>query len=250
MLIFLICLSLGFVLMTALIAVCFQSICRLTDELLNAFKPNPVNLSHDLPDPWAPITPDKRYELYVQTTEQLQDFANKTSDSFEKAMITLSGGALGLSITFLSQLKDRDINYPLLMPISWLCFATSLGVMIWSFQVSRASYDKQMFVLDRKYFDYADEVNELEQRPAKIAAKAVWLFYAGIACLCVFGFVNAGSIMSNKNNNVKIQLNEGNPPRLSPALGKPKPVVTQNTSPAGTTSTTNTATPSTPKKSP
>ncbi|MBU6454363.1 MAG: hypothetical protein KGS72_21525 [Cyanobacteria bacterium REEB67] len=158
-----------------------------------------VDVAEALPsDPWAPITPEKRYELYIQQSKQYEDFAQKNSDSFEKAMITLSGGALGLSMTFLGFVKDRQhIEAGFLIPTSWILFALSLILMIWSFQITHDAYDRQLTILDRRYFEFSDENNPLRMLPNRIAAIAVWLFYAGITCLCTFGFMNWKHIIHN-----------------------------------------------------
>lgn len=169
-------------------------------------------------DPWEAITPEKRYELYTQNEERIQEFAQKNSESFEKAMLFLSTGGLTLSVTLLGLIKDRKLEYPFLMPLSWVFFAGAIGFMIWSYQVTRDSYDRQLTVLDRRYFEYSDETNELMTEPSKITNIAVWLFHTGIVCLCAFGLINGGNIMGLDKTG---KINEDNPPRVSTALGKP-----------------------------
>lgn len=140
-------------------------------------------------------------------------------------MITLSGGALGLSITFLGQIKDQIVECPIFMPVSWICFGTSLCFMLWSYQVSREAYDRQLFVLDKRYFEYSEEDNPLRERPQLIARVAMTFFCIGLLCLSMFGLINAENIMSGKKQEQKrsarIIEQRGNPPRVSPALGKP-----------------------------
>lgn len=186
-----------------------------------------ATVSTNIPEanPWEVITPEKRYQLYIDSCKQIESYAQSISDSFEKAMITLSGGALGLSITFLGQVKGQMLEWVVLMPYSWICFGCSLVFMLWSYQVSRDSYDKQLFVLDRNYFDYAEEQNPLRERPQQIARFALGFFCIGLVLLSVFGFINAGNVMAEKKTTDKqtgqILETRGNPPRISPALGRP-----------------------------
>jgi len=157
------------------------------------YEPAPID---ELPDPWLPITPERRYSLYIQQAYQIEDFAQKNSDSFEKAMIALSGGAFGLSISGLGLLKGKAIKLGILMPISWCFFALSLGLMLWAYQVSREAYDKQLTTLDRHYFEYSDEVNPLKDKPRQISSFAVWLFYGGLASMCLFALINWPCLLS------------------------------------------------------
>jgi hypothetical protein len=63
---------------------------------------------------------DKDLKKYRQS---LIDTQIKLSESYDKLLITLSGGALALSITFLKDvIGSKEISCPSLLLISWALF--------------------------------------------------------------------------------------------------------------------------------
>ena len=64
-------------------------------------------------------------ELDKYRTELLQT-VQKLNESYDKIIITLSGGALGLSVIFLKDvIKDNKLESPELLIWSWALFITS-----------------------------------------------------------------------------------------------------------------------------
>jgi hypothetical protein len=67
--------------------------------------------------------------------------------TFDKAIMTLSGGALGLSITFLHDVAPHPTHRKLLAT-SWSCFVLSLLVTLISFVTSQAAIKARIAELD------------------------------------------------------------------------------------------------------
>lgn len=61
----------------------------------------------------------------------LVDTQRKLNESYDKLLITLSGGALALSIAFLKDvIGANDISYPMLLLVSWGLFVLSLASIL------------------------------------------------------------------------------------------------------------------------
>ena len=72
--------------------------------------------------------------------------------SFDKAMLTLSAGALGLSITFIHNIAPNPQCINLLI-ISWCFFTIALLCTLSSFLTSQFGSRKQRKILDNYYKD-------------------------------------------------------------------------------------------------
>ena len=63
--------------------------------------------------------------------EGLVETQRKLNESYDKLIITLSGGSLALSITFLKDIVGSDkINCPLFLLIAWALFVLSLASIL------------------------------------------------------------------------------------------------------------------------
>src|SRR4051812_2387339 len=82
--------------------------------------------------------------LLVQTWQ-------KTQDDIDKAILSLSGGALGVSFVFL-----KDIVGPVgahksgFLFAAWTCWATSCALTLLSFLTSRRAFALQIKLLDNE----------------------------------------------------------------------------------------------------
>ncbi|MBN4079518.1 hypothetical protein JYT26_02645 [Beggiatoa alba] len=71
--------------------------------------------------------PEKLTDDMRQYREGLVETQRKLNESYDKLILTLSGGALALSITFLKDIiGSNEISYPLLLLIAWGLFVLSL----------------------------------------------------------------------------------------------------------------------------
>ena len=74
---------------------------------------------------------------------------------YDKAVMTLAGGGLGLSMTFL---KDIIGNHPPLhiwsIIIAWICWASSLTVMLMGFLFSKNAFSRAISQVDQHTIYY------------------------------------------------------------------------------------------------
>ena len=88
-------------------------------------------------------------EISNEYRRLLVDLEQKSIESFDKAVLTLSGGALGLSMTFLNDFVEpaREAQAIWLL-IAWGCWAASLILTLLSFWLSARAMRKAVQQLD------------------------------------------------------------------------------------------------------
>lgn len=164
-------------------------------------------------------------ETYLDERKLLIDAEREAARSFDKAMIALSGGALGLSITFLSHIAPYP-QMKILVYLAWFCFSGALIVTLSSFLASQAAMRKQRQILDA----YCDEQLSEEEKRNAWAASTQWLnvasiifFIAGVAFLASFSMINltrGDKTMSNQRSDEPLE--EGYVPPIPPKPPKPQ----------------------------
>jgi hypothetical protein len=127
---------------------------------------------------------------YLQERRLAIDAEREVSTSFDKAMLTLSAGALALSITFVHQVGPAPRLMWLLL-LSWLGFSLTLLATLVSFLLSQASLRRYRAILDNRYEKKVDD----ERNAPAIWTKAlniasIALFTTGAALLVAFCFLN------------------------------------------------------------
>lgn len=68
-------------------------------------------------------------------------------EAYDKAILTLGGGALGVSFVFVSDLGP-DPNHRYVLLTAWLLLAGSLGVIVASFMISQFLHRSMILALD------------------------------------------------------------------------------------------------------
>ena len=90
-------------------------------------------------------------EEYLRERELLIKIESEMSKSFDKAMITLSAGALALSITFIDKLIASIVVGKVYLVLSWIGFVVALMSILISFLLSQSAFRKQREILDHVY---------------------------------------------------------------------------------------------------
>ena len=89
--------------------------------------------------------PDDRQE-YLHERRLLIDWEQSASTSFDKAMLTISSGALALSLTYLKQLGSGP-PWHWTLKACWVMFGASLLSTSWSFLFSQHAMRRQRGIL-------------------------------------------------------------------------------------------------------
>ena len=129
----------------------------------------------------------KQYRNHLLETEQ------KVGESFSKTILTLSGGALGISFAFIENvIGDGPIVVPNFLSYSWQLFTISLASVLLAYYFGTISY--------RKAIKQVDNDKIYSERPGGIWAILMSIlnflstsaFIFGVVFLLIFGYKNIG----------------------------------------------------------
>jgi hypothetical protein len=110
----------------------------------------------------------------------------KSSEAYDKAVMTLAGGALAISLTFVHQVAPQPTHKPWLA-VSWALLALSLLLIFGSFLASQQALLRQIKQHDKKPVSRWD-VPGWMTTILNVASGAA--FVVGVACLVRFAWFN------------------------------------------------------------
>ncbi len=94
----------------------------------------------------------RRYEAVMRHREVLAEAASNQSRSFDKYVLTLGAGALGISLVFLKDISPGPDRYFLwTLYLSWICFIVSMTTTLVSFLCGKAAYDREIKEWNNRY---------------------------------------------------------------------------------------------------
>lgn len=138
---------------------------------------------------------DLNYKIYFEERKSLVEAKREQSQLFDKAILTLAGGALGLSLTFIKEIisshKPVQIYWLIL---AWICFIVSMLSTLISFLTSQCACSTQIEILEESYFNDTNKKSENNKIAAKWTNCLNWIsiltFIMGAFSLGVFSIVN------------------------------------------------------------
>lgn len=137
-----------------------------------------------------------RQRLYEAQSLKCQDNVHSSQQEFDKAVLTLSAGLLGLSLGFVKDVVplNQAVALPLLY-LSWCCSGIAILLTLLSFMASKNAFNAQLGELYKEYCG-ADHV----AKPTRAALVTRWLTYgegaffvAAVALTVAFAIVNIQS---------------------------------------------------------
>ncbi|NTW84417.1 MAG: hypothetical protein HGB36_13855 [Chlorobiaceae bacterium] len=134
----------------------------------------------------------------------LIDTQRKLNESYDKLLITLSGGALGLSVTFLKDIiGSNEIRYPNLLLIAWALFVTSIGSILCEILFGIQAHKKAIKQVDDKTI-YVQKVGGKSSNWTTIFHwMAALSLISGLMFVSSFAFLNLGGCYVGEKNNTK-----------------------------------------------
>lgn len=88
----------------------------------------------------APASEAKLSPEAAEYRKHLAQLEAQSQDAYDKAVITLSAGALGVSLAFLRDIVGPAGTHDLsLALVAWISWTVSLASVLWSFYSSRAA---------------------------------------------------------------------------------------------------------------
>ena len=125
-------------------------------------------------------------EDYTRYREALQKSEQEMSDEFDKVMISLAGGALAISITFINQIAPDPKSFWLCIS-AWIGFTLALLCTLLSLGTSREAMTRQVKDLDRVFADGGKfKKNSWDTGTVILNNAAISSFIVGVAFLIFF----------------------------------------------------------------
>ncbi len=159
--------------------------------------------------PASELTPFQQqvtaYRQLLQTMEQQQQ------SEYDKAVMLLSGGALGISMTFLKEIVGMEnlVDSGLILG-AWLCWAVSSASVAFSFSTSASALRNAISQTDAKilYLNTTEMGGRMEKVTRILNPCAGFLFVIGVALMMRFAWTNVTKHMPDQQPQKQL-LNEG-----------------------------------------
>lgn len=155
-------------------------------------------------------------DTYVRERTSLVEMEQKSADQHDKAILTLTAGALGLSLTFIDKIAPNPaVNTLWIVGVAWLSFIVSIFVILASFLTSQSACRRQRELLDIEYStsEPPEELNTFADATRYLNVAAYTCFLIGVVFLASFSWVNLGKVknMSNEQKSPSVQNSSSGP---------------------------------------
>jgi len=95
---------------------------------------------------------DLRYQDYLKRRDELLNIRSSSFASFDKALLSLSTGAIALSIVFLEKIGPPfDVSTLILIHTAWGAFALTIVSNLLSYHFATKNMDLKIAELDKRY---------------------------------------------------------------------------------------------------
>ena len=163
-----------------------------------------------------------RHTAHIARRSNLDDLAFKTSERYDQWVLTLSGGALAISLTFLEKIAPEPAGNTLfLLGLSWLAFIVAVVAGFSAIFFSREAIYRQMEIDKAIYSQFrktttehnmeGDVLTEGENRHKKtlkiLNRTSLSSLTIGIALMCIFALANITGEKSIKEPDYRPQIN-------------------------------------------
>ena len=138
---------------------------------------------------------DDDTENYLKERKLLIDAQQQSYQQFDKAILTLSSGGLGVSIIFLRDILplEQITNYCFLIG-SWILFTISILCTLISFLTSQYAYDEQLELINRYFLnkdsDALTKKNTFAQITGGLNISAAVFFILAVISTIMFVSIN------------------------------------------------------------
>ena len=145
------------------------------------------------PDQGPDETDHLERDAYLEERKSLVEAEGEASQSLDKALITLSAGAFGLSLLFISRIAPDPVSLRWLY-VAWSGFISSLVTILSSFLASQIAYRKARELLDADFKNTGDgqDSSLWNKLTAGLTGVSIAAFIIGVVALAVFATRNLG----------------------------------------------------------
>jgi len=187
---------------------------------------------------------EDRHKSYTEQRRRLDDKALSITARYDQWLLTISGGALFVSLTFIEKISPSPEKWTIwILVLSWACLALALLLGFLAIHNSTRGLSAQVTILDREW-DHFNETTSPENPegtqytpeenpfPSKIRNYNLWslrLLIGGCAALVLFSSINLfysndqkGETMSEDKQAKVSAANSYTPPRNE--APRPRPI--------------------------
>lgn len=93
---------------------------------------------------------DTRKE-YFEVWKIMTDQRHQAYQTFDKVLLTLSGGALGFSLTFVQLVDIKSVKQTIFLLIAWISFGVSLFLALLSHLFSIYAHGRAIYLYEQTY---------------------------------------------------------------------------------------------------
>ena len=156
----------------------------------------------------------ERYAAHVAYRQNLDELGFKTSERYDQWVITLAGGALAISLTFLEKIAPEPAHETLfLLGLSWFAYVVAVLAGFCAIYYSRKAIQRALDIADECYRIFStsssegkpegDTPPEFNNRPSEIVGclnkASLSCLVAGTVLMCAFALVNLGVAKISKD---------------------------------------------------
>lgn len=147
----------------------------------------------------------KEYRAYLDERRLLVDGEVQVAARFDKSILTLSGGALLLSMTFIQYIVSGSPQDTWALIVAWILLGIAIAAMLMSLLTSQKAYQRQRDILDKQFddSDSADNRNGWACFTKWLNRVSIILFVVAIIFLGYFAIKNMGKSLGDQNEQVK-----------------------------------------------
>lgn len=140
-----------------------------------------------------------KYQTYSEERKLLITTEQEQAKTFDKYILTLSSGALGLSLAFIKFIKNINSGSEYWLVAAWILFSLSTLSTLISFLTSQAACRKQVDILEASFFKEDQEEKIDVSNPHSTATgilnvASITLLILGFSVLIIFAIMNIKSI--------------------------------------------------------
>lgn len=168
---------------------------------------------------------DFKYKVYLEERKLLIHAEYEESRLFDKAILTLTAAAFGLSLTFIRQIVPTiKAGTVWILICAWAGFCISLLSTLISFLTSQYACSKQREILEAEFLDNhgsqskkAHPKNKLAIWTRRLNNISIFAFIIGVIFLVTFSITNLSTIKEDAMSNKKEEkVEKGFVPQKSP----------------------------------
>lgn len=123
----------------------------------------------------------------------LTNIEQKSQEDYDKAILTLSGGALGITFAFVKNIVGNSpVQHSWLLYSAWVIWTVSLLTTLLSFYISRKALRKAIDQLDKKKIYTESPGGYYDKTTSVLNSSSGLLFIAGVILAIIFVTFNFG----------------------------------------------------------